>query len=435
MIYAVQQIAEILHADALIRVEQSIQHLITDSRSVMPSGTSLFFAIKGENHNGHDYLEAVYEKGCRSFVLSERFSLFEDKSDVNILYVDCVILALQKLAAYHRSMMHTSVLSVTGSNGKTVVKEWLWQLLAPDINISRSPRSYNSQVGVPLSLWLIDPEDQLAIIEAGISKPGEMELLEKMIFPDTGIFTNIGEAHQENFNTLEEKINEKIKLFKNTHAIVFCYDHEKVRRAIKNKCPESELFSWSLSAPEADLFFKKTGSEPGKTNLELENNGNIFEFVIPFEDQASVENALHVIAYAIFRGIEPEIIRKRIQALQPVGMRMEMIKGAQGCTLINDAYNSDLYAINIAVDFLNAQPQNNKKTVILSDVLQSGKPSEEIYQQIAQLLCNSHIDRFIGVGPEMVRYANFFDIPDKFVYPSTDALIDHLGQIRFHDEL
>jgi alanine racemase len=428
--YSVQQISEIVGGKALIHKNLPVRYILIDSRKVYSADDVLFFALRGARHDGHDFIDALYDKGIRNFVVNlDHHAKFKD---ANYIFVEDTLPALQQVAAYHRRQYKGRVMAITGSNGKTIVKEWLSQALSKEYKISRSPRSYNSQVGVPLSVWDIDLDADIAIIEAGISQPGEMQKLEEIIKPDTGIFTNISEAHQENFIDWSEKAIEKAVLFKNAQHIIYSKEYEVIERALTrtNIVDNATSLTWSASA-QADINVLSRKTQNGSTFVQINHAGRDFEIKIPFIDKASYENAMHVCAAMLLLGYEPVMIKERIAALSQVAMRMEMIKGINNCTIINDSYSSDVGSLEIALDFLAQQHQHHKKTLILSDILQSGKNEADLYRFVSELLKQKAVDRLIGIGEKMSRYKSFFNIPSAF-YPTTSAFLESPG--AFYDE-
>ncbi|HEX2394848.1 MAG TPA: bifunctional UDP-N-acetylmuramoyl-tripeptide:D-alanyl-D-alanine ligase/alanine racemase [Bacteroidales bacterium] len=431
-VYSLTSIADITGGVLSGNHEQEISQLLTDSRSAA-SYSSLFFALTGKQHNGHRFIAELYQRGVRAFVISESIdnTAFPE---AGFIKVKDTLRALQDLAAYHRRQFSCEILAITGSNGKTIVKEWLYHCLSDQYIITRSPKSYNSQVGVPLSLWLLDKETGLGIIEAGISQPGEMEKLSAMVKPDIGIFTNIGEAHQENFRDIQQKVNEKLKLFGNCHTIVYCSDHKDISGAIQkdNHLRKKNIFTWSLNHQgnvNAILLTKDSYS----AQLNITYNRISFGVSLPYSDNASVENALHCITYMLLKGIPPEIIIEKIKDLPPVAMRLEQKSAINNCTLINDSYNSDLNSLSIALDVLNRQVQHKTKTLILSDIFQTGRENSELYRQVSRLMKEKNVTRIIGIGNEISLNASLFSIPGIF-YETTDAFIADFNPEVFRDE-
>ncbi|MCK4751327.1 MAG: alanine racemase, partial [Bacteroidales bacterium] len=340
--------------------------------------------------------------------------------------------ALQILAAHHRKRYKAGVIGITGSNGKTIVKEWVHQALSPDRQVVRSPKSYNSQVGVPLSVLLLEENTEMAVFEAGISLPAEMEKLQNIILPEIGIFTNIGEAHQEGFRDREQKIMEKIRLFQECRTIIYCLDHEDVDQLMSRQFPDDRLFTWTFGEGgdvQAEYFENKTAD----ASLRVRYGRKELDIMLPFGDRASVENAMHVITLMLFMDMPPLVIQSRIADLTPVAMRMEMIKGINACTLINDTYNSDLVSLSIALDYLNQQNQHEHKTLILSDIMQTGRNEEELYSDVAGMLKKKNIDRLIGIGPDLYKQRRLFPEGARF-FSSTPEFLSLINSLEFRDE-
>lgn len=418
----------------LFHQDMPVQYLLLDSRKIISPAFSLFFAIKGPRHDGHKYIREIYEKGVRNFIVEEGHAPeAADLPGSNILEVKSSISALQKIAAAHREKFKIPVTAVTGSNGKTIVKEWLSQLLSIDHVVVRSPRSFNSQVGVPLSVWEMDEQHTFGIFEAGISQPGEMENLEKIIRPDIGIFTNIGTAHDEGFESREQKIFEKLKLFASVDMLIYCRDHEEIHEALSRNLPYLKTFTWSFKHP-ADLQVKRTASGPQGTSLSAEYRKKRFSLFLPFSDEASIENLLHCVSAMLHLGIDPDIIQSRIGNLQPVAMRMEMKEGINGCYVIDDAYNNDLAGLSIALHFLSGQHQKEKKTLILSDLLETGMDEKSLYQNIAGQLKEKNIHRLIGIGKHISRNKDLFDSGASF-FPDTDSFLQDFRPEDFFNEM
>ncbi|MEY2828713.1 MAG: hypothetical protein RIQ33_571, partial [Bacteroidota bacterium] len=351
----------------------------------------------------------------------------------------------QQITIYHRQQFQIPIIGITGSNGKTVVKEWLYQLLENDFKIVRSPKSYNSQIGVPLSIWQINNTYQIGIFEAGISQPYEMQNLEKIIKPTIGIFTNIGEAHSEGFLNIRQKINEKLQLFAFANHIIYCKDYEELHNAAVNfkskivndgDANRFNLFSWSFKT-EADLKIKEVISEGMKTTIHAAFNQTEISITIPFSDKASIENAINCWAYLLLQQYDNEIINQRMQQLTNIGMRLELKEANNNCSLINDSYNSDINSISIALDFLHQQKQHEKHTVILSDILQSGKSDYDLYAEIIELLKAKHINRFIGIGKNICKQHKQFatiENMDLHFYPDTTNFIQDFDVQQFNNE-
>jgi alanine racemase len=431
--YLVSDIAAIL-GKATIRNDTLIRNILIDSRKINSPGDSVFFAIVGENHNGHDFIGELYHKGIRTFVLSRQGDYEIKCPEANFIMVSDTLTALQKLAASHRKKFSIPVIAITGSNGKTIVKEWIHHALALEKNIVRSPRSYNSQVGVPLSLWLMQEENDLGIFEAGISKPGEMKKLGEMILPDTGIFTNIGEAHQENFSDPGQKASEKLQLFHSCRTIIYCRDHTTIHQAIeKNRqLKHASLFTWSVKE-RASLQISNIRKESGFTVIDASCAGKNHRISIPFYDNASIENAIHVWAYLLQSGQFNEQTANQLRSLPPVAMRLELKKGINNCTLINDSYNSDINSLSIALDTLNMQSQHQRRMVILSDLFQTGMNENQLYKNISNLLKEKKVTGFVGIGPALSRNKELFNLPSRF-FESTEECLAVISSMLIRDE-
>ncbi len=466
MSYTIERIAEIIGARHIGDAPSAIDWLLTDSRSLsFPEGT-LFFALPSKRNNGMRYIPELYIRGVRNFVVSEAdyqneelkaqeakttnaapgldatgaqnlHSLLSDAS-VNCLVVPNPLKALQKLAEQHRAQFQIPVIGVTGSNGKTVVKEWLHQLLGPDRKVVRSPRSYNSQIGVPLSVWQMEEEDQLAVFEAGISEPGEMRALQSIIKPTIGILTNIGGAHQENFFSLQEKCMEKLTLFKNCDVVIYNGDDEFLSNCVARSMLSAREIAWSRKDMERPLYISKVEKKADCTvvsyrYLDMDNT-----YTLPFIDDASLENSLNCLAACLYLMLPPQKITERMARLEPVAMRLEVKEGKNGCLLINDSYNSDLASLDIALDFLyrRSQGKDLKRTLVLSDILETGQNAPTLYRRVAQLAGKRGIERIIGVGREIASCAGCFEM-EKHFYADTASLMHDIerGKLKLENEI
>ncbi|MBP5797055.1 MAG: bifunctional UDP-N-acetylmuramoyl-tripeptide:D-alanyl-D-alanine ligase/alanine racemase [Bacteroidales bacterium] len=421
--YNIKQISEIV-GGRLVGSEDDriIQNLLIDSRRLDAAGQTLFFALVSQRNDGHKYIEDLYQNGVRAFVVSKMPE--EVHSDACYLLVDDVLKALQQLAAYHRSQFNIPVIGITGSNGKTIVKEWLAQLLSPDYNLVRSPKSYNSQVGVPLSVWRMDETHQMAIFEAGISKPDEMTALQKIIKPTIGIFTNIGQAHEENFISFTQKAGEKLNLFTQTETLVYCMDYYDIQQVIMRAGlgKKVHLIPWSRKFKEADFFVSSVEKQEKNTLMALQHKGECYQFTIPFVDDASIENAIHCIVLCLLLKMSKEVLEERLQGLTSIAMRLEIKSGINNCTIVNDYYNSDVNSLAIALDVMNQQRQHQDKVLILSDILQSGKDEHELYGSIAQMLENKGVGMLIGIGEAISRQERYFKMKSFFFKDVNDFL-------------
>ncbi len=417
-----------------------IEHLVLDSRRISLPETSLFFALTGPSRDGHEFLVEAFEKGVRNFVLSKSVdgSRFPHS---NIILVNDSLAALQTLASWHRRQFSIPVIGITGSNGKTIVKEWLNQLLADEYVIVRSPKSYNSQIGVPLSIWQLNNECDLGIFEAGISQPGEMEKLERIIQPSIGIFTNIGEAHSEGFKNIQEKIHEKARLFENSTTIIYCSDSNDLKKEftfLKNNNSDNEIqkkiFDWGYQAG-AVLQIKGISKESDHSEISAIYREKNISIRLPFTDEASIQNAITCWLTLLYFEIPQNQIEERMLRLRPVSMRLELKKGINHCSIINDSYSADLSSLKIALDFLTAQQQHPKKTAILSDFLQSGMNQERLYSEIASLLKTHEVDRVIGIGETIASEKNkFAGIRECLFFDSPDHFFEHFKEIQVHNE-
>ena len=431
--YPISKITEIVKAEQIGEASYEIRFLVTDSRGFISPDDSLFFALKGLRHDGHQYIGEMYDKGVRSFVVSEDALEFSTYQDAVFLLVKDTLQALQQLAAHHRKQFNIPVVGITGSNGKTIIKEWLFQLMEDKMNLVRSPKSYNSQIGVPLSVWGLEAEHEMAIFEAGISQVGEMQRLAAIISPTLGIFSNIGDAHQQNFMDYKHKIGEKLKLFSQTEILIYCKDYSLIESQIKGNedFDDTRLFSWSKKFP-ADLFVSKVEKGKESTHLEAKFQNQVIDIEIPFIDDASIENAIHCWAFMLL-AYGNDDIKTRMMTLQPVAMRLELKQGINNCTIINDSYNSDIGSLSIALDFLNQQNQHQKKTLIISDILQSGKVETGLYKEVADLVQNKQVGRLIGIGEAIARNERFFKIPSHF-YRNTEEFLQSIDKDNFKDE-
>lgn len=426
MKYKIEEIVTLTGARRYGHAEAEVEWLLTDSRSLVYPETSLFFAIKTASGDGHDFIQELYQRGVRNFVVT---SLPQNREtvypDANFLQIPSALKALQRLAERHREQYDIPVIGITGSNGKTMVKEWLNQLLSPTTKTTRSPRSYNSQTGVPLSVWLLDETTQLGIFEAGISQPGEMEALRDIIQPTIGVMVSLGSAHQENFGSMEEKCREKLRLFKDCEILVYCSDDEITDRCVKLGKISHRLLSWSKIDANAPLFIRNINKKGGETEIKYTYNGKTRRYTIPFVDDASINDSIHCLAVCLYLKKTPDEIAKGMQSLEPLAMRLEVTQGINNCTIINDTYNSDVNSLDIALDFMNrrAAETSNRKIVILSDILQSGMESGELYSKVAEMVNSRKPQLFIGVGKEIGKNSNYFKISSKF-FNTTEELIE-----------
>jgi alanine racemase len=434
--YNLKVISEILKGKLYSQTSDfsAVKDILIDSRSIVSPLTSVFFALVGPRNNGHNYISEIYNKGVRNFVISSLPENYADYEGAGFILVDDTLKALQLLAKYHRNKFKIPVIGITGSNGKTIVKEWLFQLLSPDKNIVRSPKSYNSQIGVPLSVWQMGKENDIAIFEAGISEPDEMEKIQQIIQPEIGIFTNIGQAHDKNFINTNQKVGEKLKLFKNVKTLICCQDYFDIQdRIVKSEIFKSiNLFSWSFKH-KSDLLIKKILKENGSTLITAHYKNKDISITIPFTDDASIENAIHCWATMLLLNYDNKIIQERMKTLISVAMRLELKEGINNCSIINDSYSNDIKSLIIALDFLKQQKQHKKLTVILSDILQSSLPDEELYADVSRLLKDKSITRLIGIGKAITQNADKFKLEKEF-YTDTDSFLDKITHSSFYNE-
>jgi len=402
-----------------------IDAISIDSRSLQNGENTMFFAISGPNNDGHTYINELIDKGVRHFVVTHIPETAAGKA--NFLVVENTLEALQKLAAYYRSLFDFPIIGITGSNGKTIIKEWLNFLLSPDYNIIRSPKSYNSQVGVPLSILGINEKHNLGIFEAGISTMHEMEKLQKIIRPTIGILSNIGSAHDEGFSSVADKIKEKLKLFTSVNVLIL--NKNKTIQAFVN--PKIKTFSWCSDNKSADVYITKKNLGD-LTELQVTYKEDTFPILIPFQDQASIENAIHCMMVMLYFGYNPKVIQTRMAQLYPVEMRLKVKNGIYNCTLIDDSYSSDFQSLKIALDFLEHQKQHKKKTIILSDIFQSGLNNDELYSQVSQLIISNKINRVIGIGETISQYKNKFI--NGTTFKNVTEFTDAFDRLNFENE-
>ncbi|MDO4949742.1 MAG: bifunctional UDP-N-acetylmuramoyl-tripeptide:D-alanyl-D-alanine ligase/alanine racemase [Bacteroidales bacterium] len=412
-----------------------ISWLLTDSRSLLFPDETLFFALRTRRNDGHNYIAELYERGVRNFVTLDN-ALAASCPDANFLVVPNVLKALQMLAEHHRATFNAPVVGITGSNGKTVVKEWLYQLLSPEKVITRSPLSYNSQIGVPLSVWMMNEQTELAIFEAGISGMNEMQNLQPIINPTIGIITNIGGAHQENFYSLREKCMEKLSLFEKSDIIIYNGDDPLISECVGKSLFGAKEIAWSVENTESPLYISKIDKGAETTTVSYRYIGFQGSYTIPFIDNASVENSIHCLAIALYMMLTPETIAQRMARLEPVAMRLEVKEGKNGCTLINDSYNADLSSLGIAMDFMGRrnQKRGQRKTLILSDLLQTGQNSKLLYRQVADLVNSNQIDKLIGVGSQIALFSRLFN-QEKYFFQTTNELLQSPLLEQLHNEL
>ena len=426
------EIAEIINGTLHSGIPVEIMEYSIDSRSVVTPEHTLFFALTGNNHNGHDYIRTLYTDGVRAFVISEFREEFNQLTDANFIVVENVLTALQQLAAHHRQHTQAEVIGITGSNGKTVVKEWLYQLLANDHAVYRSPRSYNSQVGVPLSLLGIDPKTEIAIIEAGISQKGEMQHLQQMIQPTIGIFTHLGDAHGENFASREEKLAEKAQLFTSCQWVIG--QTGEALEYIKTRVPSTTSFLLWGEDPKADIHVKTMNIALGHREVQVTFGNKHFILDIPFPDIASYENCMNAVSILLLKQYSPDVITSRVQQLSAIAMRMEIKDGINNCTLVNDYYNSDPSSFQLALNILATQDASKERVVILSDFMDTGKAGDDLYPSIAETLRQANISLFIGIGKHLSEHRHDFSANSRF-YEDTEHFLRQEERDNFNNQI
>ena len=456
MKYSIEKVTTLIGARRYGNSEGQIRWLLTDSRSLCFPEETLFFALKTQRNDGHRYISDLYRRGVRHFVVEQVPEHIEVLyPDADFLRVPSPLAALQRLAERHRDEFDIPIIGITGSNGKTMVKEWLYQLLLPSQKIVRSPRSYNSQIGVPLSVWLLNEQTEVGIFEAGISQPGEMSALRDIIQPTIGVLTSLGPAHQENFRSMEEKCMEKLELMHDTEAVVYCSDNDVVSRCIRRMQYKGEKIAWSRYDENVAFFVKSVQPLnyspsslllPPSSTITYICQGEENTFTIPFIDEASIENAITCAAVALHLGITPAQLADRMSRLEPVAMRLEVKQGQHGCILINDSYNSDINSLDIALDFMGRRGYEGTgvrgrentalpRTIVLSDIFQTGISPALLYAQVSDLCVKRGIDKFIGIGPELSAQADRIHIADKQFFADVNHFLASDTFNDLHDEL
>ncbi len=433
-----QQLAEITNGKLFGKKEVTVSEIMTDSRSFLSSKKAIFFALKGKRNNGHTYIKKLIENGIENFVISEFNEELKSYKNINFIFVSDTLASLHELAEYHRNTFNSEIISVVGSNGKTIVKEWLYQLLRKDFKIVRSPKSYNSQLGVPLSLCLLNNKFNLGIIEAGISQVDEMQKLEKIIKPNTVIFTSLGDAHQENFSDIKTKANEKLKISKNANTLIYSPDYETLSNVIKESYTNSKtnLFTWSFKLKDTSVFVEEVNKKDNFSEIKILHKGNNISYRIPFIDEASIKNSLSCMAYILQKNILTEKIKERFAKLEAIEMRVEQKKGINNCTLVNDFYNSDIVSIKIAIDLLKSISNGKKTTIILSDIMQSGISDKELFTELAELVKTNKIDRLIGIGNRISKQKELFaNISELELYNTVEDFLKQNLRTKFNNEV
>lgn len=440
--YTIEQIQRAIQAQLVLNESNTswVEHLLIDSRKVVYPESSLFFALVTDRNNGHKYLEDVYNTGVRNFVVEQKSDVsiraLANLKGANVLAVNDTTQALQQLVKWHRLQFSIPIVGITGSNGKTIVKEWLYQLLKEDMQVARNPKSYNSQVGVPLSVWQLNEQHELGLFEAGISQPHEMEKLEEIIHPNIGIFTMLGNAHDEGFLDREQKLKEKLKLFAHTDMLIACSEQPEVQSGLNKFIehnPHVKLYTWSRIDATASFYFS-IQKQQKFTQIQLRSGSRMLGVRIPFTDEASIENACTCFAFIMCLQRASTDVLSRFEELQAVEMRMQLKEAINNCMVINDSYSADVDSLRIALDFMKQQSAGFKRTLILSDILQTGKQASALYSDVAKLIRQKSIQRFIGIGKELKSHSILFDGSAQF-FESTVEFTKQFSASDFQNEL
>ena len=438
MTYTIEKVTTLIGAHRFGTADANIGFLLTDSRSLCFAEETLFFALKSGRNDGHNYISDLYRRGVRNFVVQDVPAGYSTVyPDANFLKVADSLVALQRLAERHRDEYNIPIVGITGSNGKTIVKEWLYQLLSPEMKVTRSPRSYNSQIGVPLSVWLLNEQSQVGVFEAGISEPGEMLALRDIIQPSIAVLTFIGDAHQKNFTSLEEKCREKVILFHDAKTIVYCKDDTIVDEIVNESQYKGENLAWSMNDDSVPFFVESVEKKELNSVIHYTWRGEEGEYTLPFIDEASVRNSVTTAVVALYLGLSKTLLAERMQSLEPVAMRLEVKEGQHGCTLINDSYNSDINSLDIALDFMNRRPDHKGlgRTLILSDIYQTGEPLDELYAEVSSLAVQRGVTKIIGIGAQIMDHADLIKVKEKFFFHDVTSFIHSAVFESLHDEV
>ncbi len=414
--------------------DHEISFLSTDSRKTVMNQSSLFFAIRGQVHDGHQYIRDLYFNKVKQFIIEDTSFDISPFPEANFFLVENSIRALQDVARWHRKKFNLYIIGITGSNGKTMVKEWLSQLLSWKYNVIKTPKSYNSQIGVPLSVWQIQDYHNIGIFEAGISKSHEMQNLERIIEPATGILTNIGPAHDEGFSSRQEKLIEKLKLFTHSQSLIYHHTDPYIRDTIEKYLPDIEKISWGTD-PSSSYFIQTSKIENKGTTTHIRKDDHEYSFSFSFSDYASIENIIHAIIYMIHTGWEESQIQEGLRGISKISMRLEMKKGINDCYIIDDSYSNDLAGLEIALNYMNNQNQRNHKSIILTDILQSGMSSDVLYQKTASILDHFNLNRIIIIGPEIEKVRGYLNHPHLYHYLDTDIFLQQYPLENFNNEI
>ncbi len=435
----IQPLIAAIHSGRLV-------YLLTDSRSLSVPEQTVFFALTTPHGDGHHYIQQLYDRGVRHFVVRnddvERQQHWQQHCPDAVFHLTSDTLAeLQYVVAKHRQQFHIPVVGITGSNGKTIVKEWLYQLLSPDKMVTRSPRSYNSQIGVPLSVFLLNKHSQIGVFEAGISRVGEMQRIAPVIDSTIGVLTNIGAAHQEHFASLEQKLQEKLQLFVHTPTIVYCTDDALIGKEMIRQYSDRTLIGWSMHDAHAPIYIYgvRHTAHTISFSCQAHVDGLPAQFAasIPFTDEASLHNAVNAAVVALLLGMPADVVTQRLQQLEPVAMRLEVKQGVRRCTVINDSYNSDLPSLDIALDFMHRRTDALRQhcTLVLSDIDQSGLRQEQLYGEVADLIHHRGVGRLVTVGPHLAQCRHLFAPTPTVCFNNVNELIASQLLRELHDEI
>ena len=444
MIYPIEKVTALIGARCFGRQQGNISFLLIDSRSLCFPEETLFFALRSERNDGHRYIPELYHRGVRSFVVEQLPDKWQEYyPQANFLRVPNTLKALQRLAERHRDEFQIPIVGITGSNGKTVVKEWIYQLLLPSHAVTRSPRSFNSQIGVPLSVWLMNEHTRIGLFEAGISEPNEMQALRDIIQPTIGVFTNLGSAHQENFTGMREKCLEKMKLFQDAKTIVYPADDPVISEVISTECQPGAHFGRydHTERVACKVLDRKVVGDQAQVSVSFHDDRQgtetLFDYTLPFIDEASIRNSMLCAATCLQLGLTLDVIRERLLHLEPVAMRLEVKPGINDCTLINDSYSNDLDSLVIALDFMNRRPdcEGRKRTLILSDIFQSGQQPEQLYKIVSEIVKKGGVEKFIGIGKEISLRKDDIDIPEKYFFDTTADFLNSALFRQLHREV
>lgn len=444
MIYPIEKVTALIGARCFGRQQGNISFLLIDSRSLCFPEETLFFALRSERNDGHRYIPELYHRGVRSFVVEQLPDKWQEYyPQANFLRVPDTLKALQRLAERHRDEFQIPIVGITGSNGKTVVKEWIYQLLLPSHAVTRSPRSFNSQIGVPLSVWLMNEHTRIGLFEAGISEPNEMQALHDIIQPTIGVFTNLGSAHQENFTSMREKCLEKMKLFQDAKTIVYPADDPVISEVITSECQPGAHFGRydHTERVACKVLDRKVVGDKAQVSVSFhydqQRTETLFDYTLPFIDEASIRNSMLCAATCVQLGLTLDVIRERLLHLEPVAMRLEVKPGINDCTLINDSYSNDLDSLVIALDFMNRRPdcEGRKRTLILSDIFQSGQQPDQLYKIVSEIVKKGGVEKFIGIGMEITRRKDDIDIPEKYFFDTTADFLNSALFRQLHREV